>query len=363
MSADGGRKYAQILKRIWRDDDWRQLSVDAQWLYTALLSQDSINYAGVLAITVRRWANLAKDMDPRRVESAIDELAAHRFVVVDWDTEEVLVRTYIRNDGLWKQPRMMGLAVRQALETTSQILRTALADELKTMVLRIDHDATSAICAEAVDKLSPPQVGGAEPGPSAGGGPGHREGVTPSSGVGTYVSSKEYTSTYTSTDTTHRSSTRPPDDRPPAEPEPEPETETRGALALVPDPLPDRLPNGRRIPKQTRHQMLTNLNATARSAAADQLVRQFEATLDGNLDRGTMLEVAQVIDRLFADGIDPQQIANGLTAWHQSDRLYPSQIPRFVAKAARSQPRAGKPTASLAEADLIAEQLKRELEP
>lgn len=67
MSADGGRKYAQILKRIWRDDDWRQLSVDAQWLYTALLSQDSINYAGVLAITVRRWANLAKDMDTRRV--------------------------------------------------------------------------------------------------------------------------------------------------------------------------------------------------------------------------------------------------------------------------------------------------------
>lgn len=359
MSADGGRKYAQILKRIWRDDDWRQLSVDAQWLYTALLSQDSINYAGVLAITVRRWANLAKDMDPRRVESTIDELAAHRFVVVDWDTEEVLVRTYIRNDGLWKQPRMMGLAVRQALETTSQILRTALADELKTMVLRIDHDATSAICAEAVDKLSPPQVRGPEPPPEPGHEPGHREGVTPSSGVGTYVSSKEYTSTYTSTDTTHRSSTRPPDDGPPAEPEPE--TETRGALALVPDPLPDRLPNGRRIPKQTRHQILTNLNATARSAAADQLVRQFEATLDGNLDRGTMLEVAQVIDRLFADGIDPQQIANGLTAWHQSDRLYPSQIPRFVAKAARGQPRPTSKSRTLAE--LAAAERAREENP
>lgn len=358
MSADGGRKYAQILKRIWRDDDWRQLSVDAQWLYTALLSQDSINYAGVLAITVRRWANLAKDMDPRRVESAIDELAAHRFVVVDWDTEEVLVRTYIRNDGLWKQPRMMGLAVRQALETTSQILRTALADELKTMVLRIDHDATSAICAEAVDKLSPPQVGGPEPGPSAGDGPGHREGVTPSSGVGTYVSSKEYTSTYTSTDTTHRSP-QPPADSP--APEPEPEPETRGALALVPDPLPDRLPNGRRIPKQTRHQMLTNLNATARSAAADQLVRQFEATLDGSLDRGTIIEVGHVIDRLFADGIDPQQIANGLTAWHASDRLYPSQIPRFVAKAARGQPRPTSKSRTLAE--LAAEEHAREDNP
>lgn len=111
--------------------------------------------------------------------------------------------------------------------------------------------------------------------------------------------------------------------------------ETRGSLALVPT-LPDRLPNGRKIPKQTRHQMLANLNATARSQAADQLVRQFETTLDGKLDRGTMFEVARVIDTLIAEGLPPQQIANGLVDWHASDRLYPSQIPRFVAKAARS---------------------------
>ena len=133
--------------------------------------------------------------------------------------------------------------------------------------------------------------------------------------------------------------------------------ETRGALALVPK-LPDRLPNGRRIPKQTRQQMLANLNATARSQAADQLVRQFENTLDGKLDRGTMFEVAQVIDQMFADGIDPQQIANGLIAWHQSDRLYPSQIPRFVAKAARGQPRPTSKSRTLAE--LAAEEHARE---
>ena len=146
----------------------------------------------------------------------------------------------------------------------------------------------------------------------------------------------------------------------PAEPPADPET--RGALALVPK-LPDRLPNGRHIPKQTRQQMLANLNTTARSQAADQLVRQFETTLDGKLDRRTMFEVAQVIDQLLTDGLDPQQIANGITAWHQSDRLYPSQIPRFVTKAARgTRPTTGKPTAAVLESDRIAAQLHEENE-
>ncbi|AYR02777.1 hypothetical protein SEA_FOSTEROUS_57 [Gordonia phage Fosterous] len=136
---------------------------------------------------------------------------------------------------------------------------------------------------------------------------------------------------------------------------------TAGTLALVPA-LPDRRPDGRRIPKRTRNQMLAELNATARSVDAARIASAFEASLGGRLDRATLVEIGRVCDGLLRDGIPPAQIAAGITAWHDSDRLYPSQIPRFVAKAARtSRPATGKPTAAAVEAHDVAAQLIEEL--
>lgn len=125
---------------------------------------------------------------------------------------------------------------------------------------------------------------------------------------------------------------------PPVLNSPDARDEPRGAEVV---PLPTHLPNGRAIPKQTRHQMLAALNATARSAAATQLVTRIEATLDGRLDRQTAIEVAQIVDTLIADSIPEAQIVAGIEAWLNSDRVYPSQIPRFVAKAARTRPTRG----------------------
>lgn len=121
-----------------------------------------------------------------------------------------------------------------------------------------------------------------------------------------------------------------------------PPPETARALALVrdepePAPLPQRLPDGRRIPRRTRQQMLAALNATSRSGAAAKFVSQFESTLDGKLDRRTAAEVGQIVDELFADGIDPRQVEAGLRDWHQSDSWSPTQIRRFVTKAAATQ--------------------------
>ncbi|ATN90250.1 helix-turn-helix DNA binding protein [Gordonia phage Lennon] len=147
----------------------------------------------------------------------------------------------------------------------------------------------------------------------------------------------------------------------PPEPVDDPMPATAGALALVPA-LPDRRPDGRRIPKRTRNQMLAELNATARSVDAARIASAFEASLGGRLDRATLVEIGQVCDGLLRDGIPPAQIAAGITAWHDSDRLYPSQIPRFVAKAARtSRPTTGKPTAAAVEAHDVAAQLIEEL--
>ncbi|GAY12059.1 hypothetical protein [Pseudonocardia sp. N23] len=123
------RGYAQIFTSIWTDDDFRKVSERGQRLYFVLLSQADINYAGVLPLTVGRWARCCTAMTRRDVEDGLDELADRGYVVLDWDTEELLVRSFMRNDGLWKQPRMLGVALREALGTASQALRQALARE------------------------------------------------------------------------------------------------------------------------------------------------------------------------------------------------------------------------------------------
>ncbi|MDH6283134.1 hypothetical protein [Prescottella agglutinans] len=146
MASNGARKYAQLLKRIWSDADWKRLSRDAQWMYELLISQTTMNYAGVIPLTVRRWSNLATDATEPIVEAALVELAASRFIIIDWETEEALVRSFIRNDELWKQPNMLATAIRHADDTASVALRWELHDEF----LRIpEHGARGRLDREA----------------------------------------------------------------------------------------------------------------------------------------------------------------------------------------------------------------------
>lgn len=124
------RGYAQIFTSIWSDDDFRKLSLSAQRLYFVLLSQSDISYAGVLPLTERRWARCCTGTSRADIETTLEELEDRQYVVIDHDTEELLVRSFMRNDGLWKQPKMLGVALREAVATASPHLRQALAREL-----------------------------------------------------------------------------------------------------------------------------------------------------------------------------------------------------------------------------------------
>lgn len=125
------REHARILVRIWRDGDFKALSVDEQWLFKALLSQPTISNAGVLALQPRPWSRLAADMTLERVEAALSGLAAKRYLVVDEDTGEVLVRTFMRNDGVSSNGKVFLNALKVALQVQSEALRRVLAAELR----------------------------------------------------------------------------------------------------------------------------------------------------------------------------------------------------------------------------------------
>lgn len=176
------RSHARLLLTIWADPQWRALPHLEQWLYALLISQQSINHAGVLDLTIRKWANLAADVDANMIAVALKNLAARRFLVIDEDTEEVLVRSFIRNDGVVKQPHTLKNALRVATQVVSPAIRAALRAELarvdvSEMRVRADHEPIQPIYQETMRLLDvgpqpPPsgvrdEVGGPPPKPTA----------------------------------------------------------------------------------------------------------------------------------------------------------------------------------------------------
>jgi hypothetical protein len=152
------RSHARILVSIWTDTDFRALSPEAQRTYMLLLSQGSLNNAGVLPLTVKRWAAGCNATTTGDVEKALAELDEHRYVAVDEDTEELLVRSFIRNDGISKQPQMLKSALKEAVGIESPRLRAVLAQELR----RLGRDD----CSFTADQIDP----GFPPDPPNGGG-------------------------------------------------------------------------------------------------------------------------------------------------------------------------------------------------
>ncbi|MEV6879563.1 hypothetical protein [Amycolatopsis sp. NPDC051128] len=125
------REHARILCRIWRDAEFRGLVTDEQWMYKALLSQATISNAGVIAYTPGPWSRLSADMTLERVEAALSSLAAKRYVVLDEDTGELLVRTFMRNDGVSSNGKVFKNALKVAQQVQSDVLRRVLAAELR----------------------------------------------------------------------------------------------------------------------------------------------------------------------------------------------------------------------------------------
>jgi hypothetical protein len=132
------RSHGRIESSIWQDGDFRALSTDAQWLYMALLSQTDLSLAGVVHLSRVRWAKLADDMTPERLDDALKALDAGRFLVVDLDDEEVLIRSFARRETQWANPKRRG-GYKAALDmVNSAFIRDALTDELRRIGRALD---------------------------------------------------------------------------------------------------------------------------------------------------------------------------------------------------------------------------------
>jgi len=124
------RQFAQVQLRIWVDDDWLALTTEAQHLYMLLLSQEDIGPSGLIPLRPRRWARLSTNGSVDNVMASLTELDDASFLVMDEETAEVLVRTFIRNGENYKHVRLLRTALNQAERVESPRIRSALGQEL-----------------------------------------------------------------------------------------------------------------------------------------------------------------------------------------------------------------------------------------
>lgn len=132
------RNYASNPTDIWRDDAFRALPCEAQRLLLLLNSQEDISAAGTLPLTLRRWANLGADTNTDDIERALLCLQAAGLVVVDRDTEELLVVPFVRWDNGFGNKNRKPLIMRAAQSVTSAAVGWALTQEFKALGLPLD---------------------------------------------------------------------------------------------------------------------------------------------------------------------------------------------------------------------------------
>ncbi|WP_082133901.1 hypothetical protein [Mycolicibacter heraklionensis] len=131
------REFAKNLFSQWSDDDFTAQPVFDKLLFQVLSGQRAVNAAGVQPINFTRWAKAMRDGDrlptTDELRAALARMEARRYVFLDEDTGELLIRTRMRNDGLEKQPTVFLSALRFLSVFDSPKFATVMYGELELM--------------------------------------------------------------------------------------------------------------------------------------------------------------------------------------------------------------------------------------
>lgn len=179
---------------IWGDDDWMDLTPAAQHLYFVLKTDPDLSYCGSGEWHPGRIAARARNWAVADIEHAAAELAASAgiFVIIDTVTEEYLLRSWIKHDGLWRIPNMAVSMANARAALASRTLRGVVVHEVKKLraanktLGSWERDAVAnmlsqkAIDPNKVDPFTPPPTGGLTPDVT----PRLTPGLTLSGGVG-----------------------------------------------------------------------------------------------------------------------------------------------------------------------------------
>lgn len=145
---------ALINEGLWRKDkEFQQLPRLAQCTFCQVLSQKDLDTAGGLTLHLDLLAKGCEELTVEDIKRDFAVLEEHRFLFVDYDTDELLVRSYVRLVSAVGGPRNRAwLSVpKNARMIASPKLRHELAVELRRL-RRKDADAL----ADEIDPLPTP---------------------------------------------------------------------------------------------------------------------------------------------------------------------------------------------------------------
>jgi hypothetical protein len=134
MARGTGKDHARINLDIWGDDDWLDLTPAAQHLYFVLWTSPQLSYCGTGEWHPGRIAAKAKGWTPTAVELAGAELSHELFLLIDTDTSEFILRSWMKHDGLWRIPNMAVSMANARADLASRSLRAVIVHEVKKLV-------------------------------------------------------------------------------------------------------------------------------------------------------------------------------------------------------------------------------------
>jgi len=146
------RNFARFTTSLYRDPDFTSLTFEQQGVYFMLGLQPEVTAAGTLALTTGRWSRHAANCNRRELEELIVALEHHagRHLVVDEDTEELLIRKFIKWDGGWSNSKRLPVVIEAVKAIVSVHIRDIAVEELRRIGSGIPHNATEKLARDAV---------------------------------------------------------------------------------------------------------------------------------------------------------------------------------------------------------------------
>jgi hypothetical protein len=138
------RRAALIRTRIWKDLDWRALAPFDKLVWFTVTCQEDVNHAGVIALRPRKWAN-ALGVTEAQILPSLANLHTARFFVIDEEEQELLIRTHIRNDDVYKQSQLLKSAMRDLPGIASPVILEEIGTEVKRLLGEFAADVPKAV--------------------------------------------------------------------------------------------------------------------------------------------------------------------------------------------------------------------------
>lgn len=130
------RDYSRTNVTIIQDQDFRDLPFPAALLYKTMWDHPDLTYCGVLDWRPGRIAAIHTGLTTEYVKTFAACLEARHFIVIDEDTEEALIRSWVRWDGLMRQPRLAVSFAKAYSSVASNKIRPVIVDELRKLAAR-----------------------------------------------------------------------------------------------------------------------------------------------------------------------------------------------------------------------------------